>query len=102
MRLKRWTTALAVWTAVLMVMWPIIVGVPPIDATRRVKARYALRAQVYVPVLLLSLLGTAICSIYVARAARERYLAESAENLRQLIEGTLQDHRKKSEPDEAS
>jgi hypothetical protein len=81
-----------------MILWPVLLGLPPKHPTRQELARYALRAEIYVPLILVSLFATAVSSAFLMRAARLQFIEESSENLRQLVEGTLQDHRKKSEP----
>lgn len=98
MRLKVWTTGLVIFCGLLMVLWPVVIGLPPKGAPRRELAMYAIKSQIYVAVLLLSLLATAICAVYLIRAIREEYRRGAAEALREMIEGTLADHKGKGAP----
>jgi len=102
MRLKAACWSLAVLTAVLMIGWAQFVGLPPKGAPKPVVRRYLIRAEVCFGLLLASFLGTTITAALVVRQTRQEYLRESADNLKFLIEGTLQDHRKKSGSDESS
>jgi hypothetical protein len=101
-RLKVICCTLAAFTAVMMLGWPQFVGLPPKHAPKPVLKAYAVRLTVSAGVLLISFFGTAVTAALVMRQTREEYLRESAENLKMLIEGTLQDHRKKSGADESN
>ncbi|MFI5384969.1 MAG: hypothetical protein ACHQ50_02515 [Fimbriimonadales bacterium] len=97
MRLKAVCWALAALTVILLVGGPVVIGMPPRGASKLVLRDYAVRSEVWFTALMISFLGTTVSAALVVRQSRQEYLRESAENLRALIEGTLEDHRKKSE-----
>ena len=97
MRLKIACWTLAALTGILLVGWPTFVGMPPRGASKPVLKKFAQRSEVYLGALLASFLGTTVFAALVVRQTRNEYLEESAQNLRALIEGTLEDHKKKSE-----
>jgi len=115
MRLKLATTALLLFGIVMLLGWPIMVGkrpptgpetrlsqtelrkLPPEQQVqarerRRALARWTLRYAIYFLVMLTTFAATAICAALVARQARAEYRKEAVDNLRELIEGTLEDH----------
>lgn len=94
MWVKRLFAFCATSSVILMVGWPVLIGTPPKGGTKAEMARYALKAEIYFPLVMVFLLATVIFAYLVGRRAREQYLTESAENLKTLIEGTLEDHRK--------
>jgi hypothetical protein len=107
-RLKAACWAFAAFTAFVMLGWPAIVGMPPKArqnaatatqaeqrAHRLALKQYAVRAELWLFVLVGSFLGTTVLAALVVRQTRQEVLKLSAENLRELIEGTLQDHKKK-------
>lgn len=99
MRLKRWAAVTFLFSIVLMASWPLVLGRIPKGASQHEMAVYAIRAQIYIAVVLLAWFITAVLAVFVMRAAREEYLRGSAEALRLLIEGTLDDHKKKADGD---
>ena len=96
MRLKAVTWFLFALTAFLLLGWPFIVGLPPKGASKPVIKQYAIRAEMHMFVLVAAFMGTAVCAALVVRQTRQEYLRDSAQNLKTLIEGTLEDHRKTS------
>ena len=98
MRLKILTTALVIFGLALMVMWPAFIGKQPVE--REELARWLLRASFYVMTILVSLVGAAIGAVVLSRRAREEYRAQADANMRDLIEGTLSDHKTKKEPEQ--
>ncbi len=95
MRLKATTWALATLTVLLLLGWPVLVGLPPKGATRAMLGQYAWKSEIWFIALIVCFLGTTVFAALVVRQSREEYLRESEENLKLLIEGTLSDHRKK-------
>jgi len=83
-------------TALILIGWPALAGLPPKGAPRAVVAHYAARNEYWLAELVVSFLATAVFAALVVRQTRLEYAQESAENLRRLVEGTLEDHRKKS------
>ncbi|HTQ12043.1 MAG TPA: hypothetical protein VMI31_18415 [Fimbriimonadaceae bacterium] len=95
MRLKAACWFFAALTAVLLVGWPFFAGLPRKGAPRSVVAVYASRNEIWLAALVLSFLLLAVFAAMVVRRTRQEYAQESAENLRRLVEGTLEDHRKR-------
>jgi len=96
MRLKVLTTALVVFGIVLMVGWPWLVGPkPPAEAGTQALATYGQRLMIYFLVTVSTWITVAVLALIIARRARDEFLAEEKENLRQLIEGTLRDHERR-------
>lgn len=97
MRLKILTTGLVIFGLGLMVMWSFIVGEKPTG--REALAQWAVRLGFYVMTILLSFVGAAIGAVALSRRAREEYRAQAEANMRELIEGTLSDHKTQREPE---
>jgi hypothetical protein len=93
--LKAICWAFAAFTAIVMLGWPSLVGMPPKGAAKPVLKEYAVRAEIWFFVLVGSFLGTTVFAALVVRQTRQEVLSQSAANLRELIEGTLQDHKNK-------
>ncbi len=96
MRLKVACWFFAALTAFLLLGWPVLVGLPPKHAPASLIKQYALHTGIWLAALLLSFLTFTVLVAFVVRQMRQEYLEESADNLKALIEGTLEDHRKKS------
>lgn len=97
MRLKALCWGFAAMTAILLLGWPAFVGMPPKGAARPQLRAYALKAELYFCGLLASFLATTVFAALVVRQTRQEVREEAAYNMKLLIEGTLHDHRKKSE-----
>ncbi|HVT13912.1 MAG TPA: hypothetical protein VHE55_16740 [Fimbriimonadaceae bacterium] len=97
MRLKALCWALAVFTFLLLIGWPVFVGLPQRGASKPVLRQYLTRSEIWFTALMVSFLGTTVTAAFVVKQSREEYLEGSADNMRRLIEGTLEDHRKKGE-----
>jgi len=97
MRLKVFVpTCIGLATAMLLA-WPWVLAARP--RSGEALRQYSLQFALYVTVLLVLLLVSGIGAVFVARQAREEYAAKRRENLRELVEGTLQDHRDKAKDD---
>lgn len=93
MRLKVITTAFLILGIVLMVGWPWVLGRrPDVDASRAIKADYAVVLFYYFGATLGTWTTTFILAWIVARRTKAEVLKAEEENLRGLIEGTLRDH----------
>lgn len=110
MRLKAAVTGLVVFGLLLLALWPWLLGNPPArpaavragtasaEQVREFKdqqVRYLGRSAVYISVLMLTFFSAAVCAWLLVRQARREYAERTAENLRELIEGTLKDHEKR-------
>jgi len=95
LRLKVVTTSLFVFGGLLLLLWPVILGPrPTAEAERTVIAQWGVRALVYFFVTSITFLSAAFCSVLIMRANRMRYLEEMKSNVKELIEGSLEDHGK--------
>ena len=97
MRLKTATITLTIFSLLLLVCWPCFVGAPASlkHAPRQAQAAFVERSGIYIIVLLLSWFGTLVLSWILLRRTRDEYREQAAENLKNLLEGTLQDHERK-------
>jgi hypothetical protein len=95
-RLKILTTALVIFALGLMVSWSFIIGEKPTE--KEALAQWAVRLGFYVMTILISFVGAAIGAVVLSRRAREEYRAQAEANMRELIEGTLSDHKTKQDP----
>ena len=78
---------------VMLVAWPWAVGPKPQrGASHAVYRRYASRSTVYLTGLLITFVGSGVGSYLILKKVREEYANSMQENLKSLIEGTLQDH----------
>jgi hypothetical protein len=101
MRLRLITGTLLAFGFALLLAWPWLIGPRPDPAAPAPVVRtYLTRTAVYVGVLVTTLVAAGICSMLILRRTREEYSAQAGENLRSLVEGTLQDHRRGSSRDE--
>ena len=97
--LRFWTTALLIFGMVLLMGSPILLmRRPPPGAARDVRAVFAITMTTYVVVLLLVFFAVTYLSWRLLVKQREEYQAKHLENLKELVEGSLQDHQKKVEP----
>ena len=98
--LKVLTTALLIFGLLLMLFWPAMIGHLPTHATAAARKYLLLRYTLYFTTLVTDFFATMVCAWVLLRRARIQALEESRENLRMLIEGTLNDHKSKS-PDQS-
>ena len=94
MRLKIAAGTFTVFSVVLVLLWPWLALPPPAlkHASLYAQRAYVLRSGVYILVLVVSMFVTVLLAWLTYRRAREEYRARSMENLKDLLEGTLQDH----------
>ena len=69
---------------------------PPKGAAHAEQVSFAIRSDIVILVLLASLFTTVILVWVWAQRLREEYREQSRQNLQSLIEGTLQDHERKT------
>lgn len=97
MRLKIAAISCTVFSVLLSVCWPLFV-VPPASlktASKHVQASFLLRAGTYIMVLPIAWFVAVLLSWLLYRRTREEYRVKTLENLKELLEGTLQDHGRK-------
>jgi hypothetical protein len=120
-RLKALATGLLIFGLALMVAWPLILGPRPqppsvpegtqltleeqreknLALARHESAMrvYGARFGLYVILMFLTFGTTMIVALLATRQARQEYREERMRNLERLIESTLEDHRRKSDPE---
>lgn len=86
----------------MMVAWPIILGPIPTHGTKSEKRHYLISSEIYMSVLLLALFATLVCAVYLARQIRQEYREGAEKAMRELIEGTMEDHKRRSQVPEPS
>lgn len=97
MRLKTLTTALLIAGIVLMLGWPFIVGqTPKKEAPRHTKVVWMRRALAYFAVTSGVWLSAATSAYLLSRRTRLEFMESERQMLQGLVEGTLQDHGKRS------
>lgn len=92
--LKIATTVFLVVGICMMLAWPIVLKRPGPNLSTGEKQMFAVRYLAYVFGLLVDFILTSIGAYLVLRRTRERYAVEAEQNLRRMIEGTIEDHRK--------
>lgn len=93
MRLKIATTACLIFGLILLLSWPWWVGAKPDDdASRQDLARYGLRMLSYFGVTSLTFIAAAVLALFVARQTKDAYRTEAMSNLKDLVEGSIEDH----------
>jgi len=111
MRLSATVTGLVLFGVLLLVLWPWLLGNPPdrrIDTRpggptaaqqarllKEKQVRYLTRSAIYISLLMVTFFSATVCAWLLVRQARREYALRTAENLRELIEGTLKDHGKR-------
>lgn len=97
-RLKTITNAMMIFGVVLMFGIPFVwLRKPPKSAPQQERAVFALTLSLYMIVLFLVLSAVIFLAYRVLRKQREEFQEQSVQNLKELVEGTLSDHAKKSE-----
>ena len=97
MRLKIAAIAFTAFSILLSVSWPLFIVPPPglRTAAKHVQAAFAIRSGTYIMLLPVSWFVALVLSWLLYRRAREEYQTRTLENLKDLLEGTLQDHDRK-------
>lgn len=106
MRLKAVVTSLVIFGILLLAMWPWLLGNPPKKPAeptsskisrqyRDKQVRYLTKSAFYISTLLLTFFSATVCAWLLVRQARNEYLMNTSDNLKELIEGTLKDHEKR-------
>lgn len=81
-----------------MACWPLVMGGKPApDAPRAALKEFALRSATYFCILILVFFAAIVCAWLSLRQTRDEFREQARENLQSLIEGTLQDHGKKTD-----
>jgi len=96
--LKIFTSAMLLITVILMVGRPILVGpLPHRPAKRSELLVYSERALAFTGMLIVSLSSAGVGSIVLVRRANAEYRRLSMENMQVMLEGAIEDHKKKIE-----
>lgn len=94
MRLNVVTTTLLVFGVALLVCWPLVLGGRPPSSAPRELANWGARALTYFLLTSMAFLSAAFGAVLIMRRNRLEFLQEAKHNVRDLIEGSLQDHGK--------
>ncbi len=95
MRLKIATTTSLVFGLAMLAAWPWVVGnKPPSDAPTADLRMFATRMVFYMTFILITFMSTMLFAYLLIRQEQKKLIEISQSNLKDLIEGTLQDHGK--------
>ncbi|CAN5494290.1 hypothetical protein BH11ARM1_BH11ARM1_13060 [soil metagenome] len=93
--LKIITTALMVLCLVSLVAWPIIMGERPgPKAAVAVNKAYAVRFAEYIGLIVLFLVLSGVGALMILRRSTAEFKEMQMQNMRELIEATLEQNRK--------
>jgi hypothetical protein len=98
------TTHLKVFTSLMLIVcvgflvgWPVFIGDRPgPTAPLAANKEYAFRFVTYLGLMVLALILAAVGALGVMRRTAAEYKAQQMENMRELIETTMAEHKKKS------
>ncbi len=94
MRLRVLTTFLLIFGVVWLLSWAWIIGPPPPPKPPKPVARaYAMRISAYLGVLVVTVVASGVCAALVVRQAKQEYREFATRNLKDLVEGSLNDHK---------
>jgi hypothetical protein len=92
------TTALMITTMVVLLLSGVVVGKrPPESSPKAEKVAYLRRSAAFVGIEAAALIGSLIGAWMIVRRARADFRAQSEENFKSLLEGTLRDHKRPTE-----
>lgn len=93
--LRFWTTALFLFGLILLLGSPfLLMGRPPAAAPQRERLVFAATTVGYVILLLLVFFVVSVLAWRLVVRQREEYQTAHLQNLKDLVEGSLQDHQK--------
>jgi hypothetical protein len=96
--MKTFTLGLMIFCVAMVIGQGWIVGPKPADsASKLVHKAYALKFFTYGFTLGLAVVVLMVCGLVLLRKAREDYRVEKLRLMQDLVEGSLQDHAKKSD-----
>lgn len=99
-KLKFWTTVLLFFGFGMLFGYPFLLNHRPgEDAARADRARFAMILTSYMVVLLIIFFVLIVLAWRIVVRNREAYRDATLTNLRDLVEGTLNDHGRKREDD---
>lgn len=99
-KLKFWTTAMLIFGFAMLFGYPfLLTRRPPEDATRAARAQFAVLLTSYMGLLLVVFFVLIVLAWRIMVYQREQYREETLRNLKDLVEGTLNDHQRKQGDD---
>jgi hypothetical protein len=102
MLLRILTTFFLVFGIILTLSFPWVISIkPPQGAPKVDLQRYSILFGTYLTVDMLAFVGAAICAILLVRQVRNAYRTESRQNLEELVESALRQHKKSETIDES-
>jgi len=97
-RLRVLTGTFVLFSIVLMLGYPWLLGPKPPSTTRY--PGYLLNSLLYIVAVVGSLVAAGVCSLLILRQAKEEYRRDKEQLMRSLLEGSLRDHGRKPEEPE--
>ena len=100
MRLRAFTSLLLIFGVAWLLSWAWIIGPPPPPKPPKPVARaYALRVSAYLGVLVVTVVASGVCAALIVRQAKQEYRDFATRNLKDLVEGSLTDHKPRGDGD---
>lgn len=97
-KLKFWTTVTLIFGFLLLFGYPFLLTQrPPDDAARAERARFAVLLTGYMGLLLIVFFILIVLAWRIIVKQREMYREATLNNLKDLVEGTLNDHQRKTD-----
>jgi cytochrome bd-type quinol oxidase subunit 2 len=98
--LKIVTGSLIALTALLFIAWPFLIGgQPSAEAPVAIKRTFVIRSFSYIAFVVFLLVLTSIGAIWIMRRTVAEVRAQQVDNMKHLIETTLEAHKTKADPD---
>ncbi len=87
-------------TLVLLIERPVLIGKIPARPAKRIEVlAYSKRALAFTGFLIVAVSCAGVGSIVLVRRANAEFRRQSLENMKSLVDGTIDDHKKKSTED---
>ncbi len=74
----------------------MILGPIPKGQSKTALRHWLIGSQIYVSILLICLFLTLVFAVLLARSIRKEYREKASDAMKELIEGTMEDHKRKS------
>ncbi len=98
MRLKTITTGLLIFGVILLLgLIPLFAANPGTEASFEAKRVYAIQFGVYSMVIFAVAIAVIVCAMFVLRQTSKDLKEQAKLNMQIFVEGSLNDHKKKSE-----
>jgi hypothetical protein len=101
MLLRILTTFFLLFGIILTLGFPWVLRARPHGGPRIALEHYTILFGSYLMVIVLSFVAAAVCAILMVRQVRESFRAQSRQNLEELVESSLRQHKKPGANDDA-